>query len=260
MKVIVKGITLGFELLGQGKMPLVLIHGFGLDRSIWVEMVQKYLSDQFVLLPDVRGHGESEVNNDPISISLWVEDLVRLLDYLQIEKVVVCGHSMGGYIALAFAEQFPERLAGLGLITSRADADSEEQKAGRYRLVESVKEKGSKALAESLAPKLSKDPNVINHSYRLITQTSSQGIISAALAMADRPNRTELLAKIILPALVVAGAEDQIIDLDKAEKMAGLLPKGELLIIPDAGHMPMLEKPETLSGDLLTLILRVHNQ
>ncbi|MCB2210065.1 alpha/beta hydrolase [bacterium] len=242
----INDIKIGYEEWGEGDRSVVLIHGFGLDRTIWRE-VAKQIADVRVILPDVRGHGESDAPDGPYPMSLLASDLAGLLDLLEIDKAVVCGHSMGGYITLAFAAQFPEQLAGLGLITTRAAADSAEKRAGRYELVESVRERGSMALAETLAPRLSHDPDIVQATYEMIAETAPRGIIGTAMGMAERPDRRALLDELALPALVVAGSEDQIIDIEDARGMAGRLPKGQFQLIDGAGHMPMWEKPMLLS-------------
>lgn len=251
-------INIGYEQLGQGKAPLVLIHGFGLDRTIWRAMAEQYLADYRVILPDVRGHGESDAPEGSYPMSLLASDLAGLLDLLEIEQAVVCGHSMGGYIALAFAAQFPDRLAGLGLITTRAEADSPQKRAGRYELVEAVRERGSMALAETLAPRLSRDAELVRRAYEMIAATSPQGIIGAALGMAERPDRTALLSELNVPGLVVAGREDQIINLEAARKMAERLPMGEFRLIDGAGHLPMWEEPEMLGSVLDRFPKEIH--
>ncbi len=242
----INGINIGYDQLGQGDVPLVWIHGFGLDRTIWHEMAGRCLTDYRVVLPDVRGHGESDAPEGAYPMALLAEDLAGLLDHLGIEQAVVCGHSMGGYIALAFAARFPERLAGIGLITTRAEADSPEKRAGRYDLVEAVRARGSVALAETLAPRLSRDPKWVKTAQDLIAATPPQGIIGAALGMAERPDRIDLLNSLDVPALVVAGEEDQIISVEEARGMAARLPQGRFAVIKDAGHLPMLESPESL--------------
>ena len=257
MKTTFNGLELGYEIFGQTGQPIVLIHGFGLDRSIWRDMASRYLANHRVILPDVRGHGESEAPKGIYSMTSLAKDIDHLLAFLGVSKAIVCGHSMGGYIALAFAENSPERLAGLGLITTRAKPDSEEARAGRYEMVEKVKEEGSIALAQSLAPKLSEDESIVSSLKDMIAQTPADGIIGALKGMAERPDRRDLLPKIKVPALVVAGEADQIIDLHDAEQMASALPRGEFLPIKDAGHMPMLETRSELGQGLLSLIHRV---
>jgi pimeloyl-ACP methyl ester carboxylesterase len=251
----INGIHMGFESHGEGPV-LVLIHGFGLNRSIWREMTVAYLQECRVILPDVRGHGESEASDGVYPMSLLADDLAALLDHLEVEKAVVAGHSMGGYITLAFAEGHSERLAGIGLVTTRAEADPPDQAAGRYQLAEEVAKKGSAVLAESLAPRLSDDPQIVAQMHTLISNTAPQGIIGVSKGMAQRPDRRGFLKEIALPSLVAAGRDDQIIDHAQAEEMAALLPEGVFLSLPECGHMPMLEAPEPLAQGLSTLVKR----
>ena len=252
MKTNINGTGLGFELFGDSGLPVVLIHGFGLNRSTWLEMVETSMSDYQVILPDVRGHGESDAPEGAYPMSLLADDIAGLLDHLEIEKAVICGHSMGGYIALAFADRYPERLLGLGLITSRSGSDSAEKRQGRYRLVEEVRERGSVVLAESLSKRITKDPVLQKWVYDLILTTHPQGIIGAALGMAERPDRTEMLRRLDRPVLVAAGAEDQIVPLEEARKIADLLQLGTFVEIPDAGHLPMMETPFILSEAIMS--------
>jgi len=257
MKYRINGTTLACDQLGESGPPLVLIHGFGLNRSIWSEMASAYLPAARVILPDVRGHGESDAPAGVYSMDLLAADLAGLLDQLDVEKTVVCGHSMGGYISLAFAARYPNRLAGLGLIASRADADSPEKRAGRYRLAEDVLERGAGVLADSLAPRLSRDPAVVKLAREQIMQTKPRGIIGAALGMAERPDRTAFLTGLDLPTLIAAGEEDQIVPFADAQKMAEGLRQGTFRGLPAAGHMPMVEQPEALGRVLSAFVQQV---
>ena len=256
MKADINGTQIGYEVLGNTGLPLVLIHGFGLDRSIWRKMLFKHMPDQFVILPDVRGHGESDAPNGPYSMDQLADDVAGLINILNVDKVIVAGHSMGGYISLAFAARYSQHLAGLGLITSRVEADSASKRKGRYDLIERIHEGGSVELAKSLAPHLSKDEAIIRETYDKIKQNSPIGLIGASQAMAERPDRRDLLKKISASALVVAGVEDQIVDVEDAREMASLFPNAEFLAIPKAGHMPMWENPPALAKGLLDLIAR----
>lgn len=257
MKININGIQLGFDLLGTVKPPIVLIHGFGLDRSIWQQLASTHLGDQQVILPDVRGHGESDAPGGTYLMPLLANDLAHLLKSLGVEKAIICGHSMGGYISLAFAEQFPQMLAGLGLITTNANADAEDKRAGRYALIEEIRDQGAIVVAENLAPRLSNDHSVVEQAHRLIFKTAPQGLIGALGGMAERPDRTSLLQEINVPALVVAGGADKITEFEKAKAMAEALPQGQFLTIPEAGHMPMTEAPAELGQGLRNLIRRV---
>mgnify|MGYP001056376602 CR=1 FL=1 len=259
MKAKINEINFGYEIHGREGMPLVLIHGFGLNRKIWLPMVTKYLKDQQVILPDLRGHGESDAPDGPYPMSLLAEDLVNLLEFLEIEKAILCGHSMGGYIILDYADQYPRRMSGIGLITTRAEADTEAGRTGRYEMMGAVKKKGAEPLADSLGPRLTKDKELVREMRIMLSETAPKGIIGSLEGMASRPDRRELLPDIKVPALVVAGAEDQIIDLESAKQMADALPNGAFLSIPDAGHLPMLETPEALAEGLQALTRRVEN-
>ena len=173
------------------------------------------------------------------------------------EKAILCGHSMGGYILLDYADQYPRRMSGIGLITTRAEADTEAGRTDRYKMMEAVKKKGAEPLAESLGPRLTKDKELVQEIRNMLSETSAKGIIGSLEGMASRPDRREYLPEITVPALVVAGGEDQIIDLESAKQMADALPNGVFLSIPDAGHLPMLETPEALGVGLLALARRV---
>ena len=257
MKANINGIQFGYEVFGQGGAPIVLIHGFGLNRKIWIPMAAEHLSSHKVILPDLRGHGESDVFEGTSLMSTLAEDLVNLLEYMGVKKAIVCGHSMGGYVTLAFARHYPQRLSGMGLITTRAEADTEEGRAGRYEMVEKVQKQGAAPLADSLAPRLTKDESLVREMRAMLAEASPAGIISALKGMAARPDRSNMLPEIAVPALVVAGVQDQIIDLGDAKEMADALPDGSFLPIPEVGHLPMLESPEALGKGLLTLIRRV---
>lgn len=253
----INGFTMAYDLIGQSGHPMVLLHGFGLNRSIWYDMVKKTLIDFPVILPDVRGHGESQAPDGAYPMTLLAEDILRLLDFLTISKAAICGHSMGGYIALAFAENYPERLSGLGLITTRAGSDSATKRAGRYKMVADVELEGAIVLAESLAPKLTKDEDIETEVQRILTHTNPKGIIGSLMGMAERPDRKSLLPRIAVPALVVAGYQDQIVSIEEAQSMADTLPESEILILENSGHMPMLENPDALGEALTRLIFRI---
>lgn len=257
MKATINGIQFGYEILGQQGLPIVLIHGFGLNRKIWIPVVSEYLRNHTVILPDVRGHGESEAPEGPYTMTLLAEDMVNLMAYLGYERALICGHSMGGYITLAFADVFPQRMSGMGLITTRAEADTEEGREGRHESIEAVKKKGPIALAESLAPRLTQDEDLICDMRAMLAETDPAGIIGSQKGMAERPDCRHLLPEITVPSLVVAGGEDQIIDLQSAKNMADALPDGDFVSIPEAGHLPMLETTAELGKALLALIRRV---
>jgi 3-oxoadipate enol-lactonase len=257
MKARINGEEFGYEILGECGIPIVLIHGFGLNRKIWLPMVSEYLGEHRVILPDVRGHGESGAPEGPYLMDLLAEDMVNLLAFLGIEKAILCGHSMGGYITLAFAEAYPERLAGMGLITTRAEADKEEERTARLEMIKAVRNNGAAALADSLAPRLTTDQSLVQEMHTILAKTAPEGIIGSLQGMAKRPDSTDFLCEISHPVLVIAGGEDQIIVIKHAKQMAEEFKDGAFLLIPKAGHLPMLEAPEELAKGLLTLVRKL---
>jgi pimeloyl-ACP methyl ester carboxylesterase len=260
MKAKVNKIEISYDLFGQNTPALLLLHGFGLNRTIWYEMVENYLDNQRVLLPDLRGHGESEVTTSPYDMPLMAQDVADLLETLSIDRAIVCGHSMGGYVALAFAEKFPDKLSGLGLITTNAAEDSPERRAGRYEQINQIRTSGSLFVADSLAPRLSNKPTVVYQSHEIISRCDPNGLIGALQGMATREDKTDLLSYISVPALVVAGENDQITDYEASRRMAASLPNGEFLGMLDTGHMPMLESPKELGFAIRALIKRVNTE
>ena len=257
MKANISGINIGYEIHGHEGVPLVLIHGFALNRKIWLPLVKKFFHNQMVVLPDLRGHGESDAPEGPYPMSLLAEDMVNLLEFLDIPKAVISGHSMGGYATLAFAENYPHKLSGIGLITTRAEADTEAGRKGRYEMVEKVRMQGALPLAESLGPRLTKNEHLAQEMRAMLAKSPPAGIIGALEGMAERPDCWHLLPKFEAPALVVAGQEDQIIDPESAQQIAEALPNGSFLSIPQAGHLPMLETPEALGKGLFSLLKQV---
>lgn len=242
-------IHLAFERRGRGR-PLVLIHGYPLDRTIWRE-VAPLLEDRFdLILPDLRGFGESEATEAVHSMDDFASDIVRLLDHLGIEKAFVAGHSMGGYVSLALAHAHPQRLLGLGLIASQAAADSPERKAGRYQSAAEIAEKGMEVVIESMPARLSADPRVQAFAKEVIARQSAAGAIGALRAMAERADARSLLQGLEIPVVIVHGDADVLIPVERAREMKAALPSAHYLELHGLGHMPMLENPQALAEAL----------
>jgi len=243
-------LEIAYRQQGQGE-PIILLHGFGLNHHIWDPIVEAFYEKARFITPDLRGHGQSEVTEGTYSMDSLAEDLAAFMDALEIKRALVGGHSLGGYVALAFAAAFPERLSGLALITTNARADAPDKRQGRYDTAQAVQLQGSSALADSLGPRLSKHIDLVEALQLMISQTHPQGIIGTSLGMAERPDRMETLKALTCPVLVVAGEEDMITPLPASQEMADANPHARLLLLPGAGHMPMLEAPLSLGEALL---------
>ncbi|RME87096.1 MAG: alpha/beta fold hydrolase [Anaerolineae bacterium] len=248
----VNGITLAYERRGRGA-PLVLLHGFPLDHTIWDEVAPLLEGRADVILPDLRGHGASEAPESSYSIDDMADDVTALLDHLGVERATVVGHSMGGYVALAFAQRHLDRLAGLGLVATHAAADSPERRAAREAQMKEVAEKGVAPLAEGMSAKLTRDPALAARLRNLILKTKPAGVIGALRAMAGRPDRREFLPSVDVPAVVVIGLDDAILPPELGREMASLLPQARLFEIAGVGHMPMMEAPRQVAEALLEL-------
>ena len=164
---------------------------------------------------------------------------------------------MGGYIALAFARAHPERLAGFAMVASQAEADSPEKKQGRLNSVEEVRQHGVRRLAETMSVRLTAHPELVEKIKKIILRAKPEGVIAALKAMADRPDATDWLADINVPAVVISGDSDAFIPLERAETLERLMPHAWRVILPGAGHMPMLEAPRETAHAIRELIQMV---
>ena len=238
--VAVNGINLAYTRLGKGT-PLMLVHGFPLDTSSWNEIIP-FLKDHFdLILPDLRGFGKSTTVEAPYTLSDMADDLAGLLDHLGVEKTALAGHSMGGYISLAFAKKYPQRVIGLGLVASQAAADAPEGKERRYKTAADVAEKGVGVVVEAMTPKLSADVRVQEFARGVIERQSKQAVIGALKAMAEREDSTPILSSFNFPLVLIHGDADQLIPLERAKEIKSANPSTRLLELKGAGHMPMME-------------------
>lgn len=248
-KVNIDGVHIAYERRGRG-LPLVLVHGYPLDHSIW-EPLAPFLEQQFdLILPDLRGFGESEVMPADDSIVDYASDIAGLLTHLNIRKAYIAGHSMGGYVALAFAREYEDRVAGLALVASQMAADAPDRKEGRYASAKQVLEQGAGSVAEQMAPKLSVVPRWQAFAHGLIEKQPPQGIAAALYAMAGRPDSSEMFAAFPFPVVIVHGDADELIPVQKGRDMKAAHPAAHYTELPGAGHLLMMEQPQRVAEAL----------
>jgi 3-oxoadipate enol-lactonase len=254
----INGIQIAYKRHGRPSTGsgLVLIHGFPLDHSSWDALVP-HLGQADVIMPDLRGFGQSGAPEGAYTIADMAADIAGLLDALNIEKAAIAGHSMGGYVALAFARAYPQRLAGLGLISTQALPDAPERKAGRYATAEQVAAQGVVVVADAMAAKLSANLRLVPAIRELILRQPAVGVIGALKAMAERPDLMELLSALKIPVLLVHGLADVLIPPERSREMKALIPQAVLTELPGVGHSPMLEWPVETARALKKILPQV---
>ncbi|AUG79706.1 alpha/beta hydrolase [Kitasatospora sp. MMS16-BH015] len=246
--------------------PLVLLHAFPLSARMWD--TQRELipgpdgQDARVITPDQRGFGYTPLGEGEPSLDLVADDLARLLDELGLERAVIGGLSMGGYVAMAFARRHPGRILGLLLADTKATADPEPARLNRERIAKAVLARDSVSLLaeENLAENLlgpATMPELTAHVRELIAEASPAAVAWAQRAMAARPDSLDVLAGLDCPAAVVVGEADTVTPLIEAQLMTEALPDAELTVIPSVGHLSSLEAPETFNAVVRGLLRRV---
>jgi pimeloyl-ACP methyl ester carboxylesterase len=245
----VRGIELAYEVSGKG-VPIVLLHGFPFDRTLWREQVEALRASYTVVAVDLRGHGETPAIVDaPATMEEMAEDVAALLDELRIERVVLGGLSMGGYVAFAFYRLFPERVRALLLADTRPQADTDEARLNREETATRALREGMTTIADTMLPKLlapkthAERPEIAARVREMILHTDPQGAAAALRGMALRRDHTELLREIKCPTLIVVGSLDAITPPADAELMGREIHGSQLEVLAGAGHVSNLERP-----------------
>ncbi len=243
------GATLNVVDAGVGS-PLLLVHGFPLDHTMWQTQIDAFSGTHRVIAPDLRGFGASSVTSGTVSMEQFADDLAALLDAMQIEgPVTYCGLSMGGYIGWQFFRRHRARVEQLILCDTKAAADTAEAAEGRRKLAEKVLQEGAGVVAEGMLPKLfakaaaTEQPHVVQSTREVMLRTDPQGIAAALRGMAQRPDSTSLLSTIDVPTLVIVGQEDAIATPSEMRTIAAAIPQARFVEVPAAGHMAPLERP-----------------
>jgi len=245
-----QGVSIEYDDIGNG-VPLLLIHAFPLDRTLWRAQIAGLSSLYRVIAPDLRGFGQSsETTGEAVSMEQYAADLKSLLDSLNIKQAVVGGISMGGYIALAFYAQYADRVKGVLLANTRATADTEDGKSTRLANAQKIGESGPRFLIDAMAPQMlgTAAKSEIEITVRsIMLRQRAPGLMSALRGMAARPDRTSLLRFATVPILIITGAEDKLIPPADSEAMQALIPDSALVTIPEAGHLSNIDKADAFN-------------
>src|SRR5215213_4179916 len=220
----INNINLAYTDSGAGR-PIVLIHGYPFNRSLWIEQISALSNSYRIIAPDLRGFGDSDASQDPSTMDRLAADVAALMDHLEIARATIGGLSMGGYVALAFYKQFASRVRALVLADTRAQADTEEAKQTRAQQAEKALSEGMAGIADAMLPKLltpetvSKHPDIVKRVRDMMLKQKPEGAAGSLLGMAERDDQTELLSTITVPTLIIVGAEDAITTVADSEKM-----------------------------------------
>lgn len=244
-----RGININYSIYGEGN-PVVLIHGFGEDSSIWREQIN-FLQDRYqIIVPDLPGSGDSGIllgeGGREIQISDYAEAIKAILNEEKMKCVIMIGHSMGGYTALAFAEKYPESLKSLGLFHSGAYADDEEKIATRQKAITFIASHGSEAFLKTTTTGLFADPERSKTEIDLLIEKGShfspESLIQYYRAMILRPDRTAVLRSFPRPVLFIIGEHDKAIPAIQGLRQSHLPAISYIYILRDSAHMGMLEE------------------
>lgn len=248
-KFTVNHLTLAYDRRGRGA-PLVLIHGFPLDHSIWDEVTPLLTSTFELILPDLRGFGESDSPAAAWTMGDLAHDIASLLDHLGIESAFLAGHSMGGYVALVFARAHPQRVRGLALVASQTAADTPEKREGRCAQSRQIAEDGIGETVAAMTSKLSADSRVQKLAHDLMRKQKPAGFIGSLEAIAERADTLSVLTDSSFPVLLVHGDADALIPVDLARAIRVKVPRARLVELSGLGHLLMLESPQAVADAL----------
>lgn len=262
VKARVRGLELAYTDAGAGT-PVVLLHGFPFNCSLWRAQAAALAAHHRVVAPDLRGFGESTVAEEPATMAAMAEDVAALLDELQLERVTLGGLSMGGYVALAFYRLFPRRVRALVLADTRPQADTAEARTGRETMAQRALAEGMHTIADAMLPKLltpathAARPEIVAHVREMILTTPPAGAAAALRGMALRRDQTNLLPNILAPTLIIVGSEDTITPPTDAELMRREIRGARLVVIAGAGHCSNLERADEFNEALRKFLIDI---
>ncbi len=243
-----------------GGIPVLFVHGFPFNLETWEPQMRALPNHFRAIAYDVRGHGQSDVGDGQYSIEFFVDDLIALLDHLVIEKTVLCGLSMGGYIALRAVERHPERFNGLVLCDTKSEPDSNEGKVKRAASLKAVKTNGVEQFADGFVKNVFAEstfrdnPTIAEKVKSIIKANSPIGIGGTLLALASRTDTSSMLTKLIVPTLILCGEHDALTTPKDAEFLHNRINGSSMYIVPHAAHLSNLENPTFFNEKLISFL------
>jgi len=255
--------SLSYFITGRGNQSIILIHGFGEDSRIWKQQINFLQNDYRLVIPDLPGTGQSAIGTTEISMESMAAMIKQMMDAEKIDQCIMLGHSMGGYVTLAFAEAYPERLTAFGLIHSTAYADNDEKKAARLKSITFIREHGAAEFMKTTIPNLfsqrfnTDHQNQVDELIAQSNQFTAEALIAYYTAMINRPDRTHVLKQTTAPVLFFIGEEDKAVNPDDALAQTALPVVCMAKLVPGIAHMGMLEATTELNqtiGEFCTTV------
>jgi pimeloyl-ACP methyl ester carboxylesterase len=254
---------ISYEILGDGP-PVVLLHPFPANHELWLPAAQQLAARYRVILPDLRGHGDSGVGEGPATMPKHAADISRVLDDAKVGRAAFAGVSIGGYVLFEFWRRNRDRVSSLTLIDTRAAPDTPEGRAGRLQSAADVLERGVEPFIESMLPKLLGEttrhtrPDLVEAAQKMMLKMSPEDISLVLKGMAERPDSLPTLKTVNVPTLILVGDEDTLTTVADAELMKQNIPGGQMKVIPKAGHYAVWEKSEEAGKVLRQFLDAVH--
>jgi pimeloyl-ACP methyl ester carboxylesterase len=248
-----------YEILGDGP-SVVLLHPFPANHEFWLPVAQSLSPRYRLIMPDLRGHGDSDIGEGAATMAKHAADIARVMDDADVGRAPIVGISIGGYALFEFWRQQRGRVAALGLCNTKAPADSPEAQAGRLKDAAEVMERGTEPFFQSMIPRLlgkttrETRPDLVEGALQMMREMSPADVAAVQRGMAERPDSVDTLKTINVPTLLVTGDEDILTGVNEAELMHRHIAGSELRVFPKAGHYSPWEQPET-AGRLLRQFL-----
>jgi len=260
----INNFTISYDDLGEGTVPVIFLHGYPFDKTMWRPQIDFLQASNRVIAVDLRGFGGSKDEETSLSIGLFADDLIKFMNALSIDKAMICGLSMGGYIALNAVVRFPSRFEALILCDTQCSADTKEAKEKRYKSIDEINANGTAAFNEAFVKSVFYAGSLLNkkeivESLRAVVFSNSQHIITTGLrVLADRAEICSSLHEIKIPTLIICGREDALIPLAKAEYMHDTIKDSILKVINHAGHVSNLEQAHEFNKHLCEFITTIN--
>lgn len=240
---------IAYHVLGEGP-PVILLHPFPANHEFWLPLANALSSRYRLILPDLRGHGDSEIGEGSATMEKHAADLFRVMDDAEVGRAPLIGVSIGGYVLFEFWRKHRGRIAALGLSNTKAPADSPEARAARLHAADDVLERGTEPFFDSMISRVlarstrELRPDRVEGALRMMRQMSAEDVARVQRGMAERPDSVATLKTVNVPTLLVTGEEDRLTDMNEAELMRQHVPHSQLCVIAKAGHYAPWEQPE----------------